>query len=98
MAKFDKLNPLIHAPVRLAVLTVLSQVLEANFNYLKDIIDTTDGNLSTHLTKLEKAELITITKGYSGKIPQTTCAITDQGRRAYGSYLQSLQSYLEQDK
>ena len=96
MTKFEKLNPLIHAPVRLAVLTVLSQVIEANFTYLKDIIDTTDGNLSTHLIKLEKADLITITKGYSGKIPQTTCTITENGKNAYRNYLQSLQSYLEQ--
>ncbi|MBC8345471.1 MAG: transcriptional regulator [Candidatus Marinimicrobia bacterium] len=95
MSKFEKLDPIIHAPVRLAIVTILSQVVEADFNYIKDATETTDGNLSTHLTKLEKAEFISITKSFSGKKPLTTCAITNKGRSAYRSYLRSLQSYLQ---
>ncbi len=95
MVKFDKLDPVIHAPVRLAVVTVLSQVKEAEFNFIKETTGTTDGNLSTHLTKLEKADFISITKGYSGKKPLTTCRLTQKGHNAYRKYLQSIQSYLQ---
>ena len=98
MIKFDKLDPVIHAPVRLAIMTLLSQVVEAEFNYIKDATETTDGNLSTHLTKLEKADFISITKSFFGKKPLTTCALTNKGRNAYRSYLQSIQSYLKTGK
>ncbi|MBT3478331.1 MAG: transcriptional regulator [Candidatus Marinimicrobia bacterium] len=98
MPKFDKLDPVIHAPVRLAVMTLLSQVVKADFNYIKDATETTDGNLSTHLSKLEKVEFISIEKSFSGKKPLTMCAITNKGKNAYRSYLRSLQSYLQKGK
>ncbi len=95
MIKFEKLDPIIHAPVRLAVVTVLSQVKEADFNFIKETTDATDGNLSTHLAKLEKAEFIHISKQFVGKKPRTTVSITNKGRRAYSEYIQSLESYLK---
>lgn len=97
MAEFSKLDPLIHAPVRLAVMTLLAQVVEADFTYLKETTGATDGNLSTHLAKLEEAGCIRVKKTFVGKKPRTTCAITESGRNTYSGYLAALRSYLETD-
>ena len=76
-------------------MTLLAQVAEADFSYLKEATGATDGNLSTHLTKLEEAGYIRVTKTFLGKKPRTTCAITESGKNSYSSYLSALQSYLE---
>jgi len=94
MPRFENLDPLVHAPVRLAVLTILMSVKEADFTYLKEAANTTDGNLSTHLSKLEDADYVQVTKAFVGKKPRTTCAITVKGREAYLRYIVSLQSYI----
>lgn len=94
MPQFNRLDPVVHAPVRLAVLTILISVKEANFTYLKEAVNTTDGNLSTHLSKLEEAGYIRIIKKFVGKKPKTTCMITSKGREAYLKYIESLKSYL----
>jgi len=95
MNKLAPLNPIIHAPVRLAILTVLVGVKEADFNYLKETTGTTDGNLSTHLTKLEQAEYIKVTKTFRGKKPRTTCSITQKGLAAYQDYIKILEEYIK---
>lgn len=97
MVEFRQLDPLIHAPVRLAVMTLLAQVVEADFSYLKEATGATDGNLSTHLTKLEDANYIRMKKGFIGKKPRTTCTITETGRDAYSGYLAAMRSYLENE-
>lgn len=94
MVRFEELDPLIHAPIRLAILTVLISVKEADFTYLKEAANTTDGNLSTHLSKLEEAGYIRIEKKFVGKKPKTTCMIAAKGREAYLKYIESLKSYL----
>ena len=88
------LDPLIHVPTRLAILSVLITVEEANFTFLKEAIGTTDGNLSVHLTKLEAHDLITIQKSFLGKKPLTTCAITQKGRKAFTEYLEQMEQIL----
>jgi len=93
---FAPLDPVIHAPVRLAVLSLLLSVREADFVYLKSAAGTTDGNLSVHLTKLEEAGYVAIRKSFRGKKPSTTCALTERGRKAFLEYLKSLESYLPQ--
>jgi len=93
-ASFASLDPIIHAPVRLAVLSLLISVREADFAYLKTASGTTDGNLSVHLTKLEEAGYIAIRKSFLGKKPSTTCSLTETGRNAFLIYLKSLESYL----
>ncbi|MFQ6070849.1 MAG: winged helix-turn-helix domain-containing protein [Candidatus Aminicenantales bacterium] len=96
--KFATLNPLIHNRIRLAVLSILSSVKEASFNYLKEAVGTTDGNLSANLSKLEKAGYISIKKTFKGKKPLTTCSITGKGREAFSEYLKALETYIPQDK
>ncbi|MFQ6607040.1 MAG: winged helix-turn-helix domain-containing protein [Fidelibacterota bacterium] len=94
MTRFEELDPLIHAPIRLAILTILISVKEADFTYLKEAANTSDGNLSTHLTKLEEAGYIQIEKKFVAKKPKTTCMIATKGREAYLKYIESLKSYL----
>jgi DNA-binding HxlR family transcriptional regulator len=92
------LDPLVHAPIRLAVLSLLITVESANFIFLKESIGTTDGNLSTHLTKLEESAYISIKKTFKGKKPQTICAITRKGREALQSYLEQLEQIIHLQK
>jgi len=93
-----QLDPIIHAPIRLAILSILITVDHANFTYLKETIGVTDGNLSTHLTKLEASGLITIEKTFKDKKPQTLCAITGKGRDAFKNYLDQLERIVTSKK
>jgi len=92
--KFESLDPVIHSQVRLAVLSVLISARRADFNYLKNAIGTTDGNLSTHLAKLEEAGYIRVKKSFQGKKPLTTCSLTEKGKTAFSGYVKALESYL----
>lgn len=89
------LDPIIHAPTRLAILSILISVENANFTFLKESTGTSDGNLSTHLTKLEESGYISIEKKFVGKKPQTTCAITKNGRVAFEKYLDQLERIVQ---
>jgi DNA-binding HxlR family transcriptional regulator len=96
--KFPPLDSVIHSQVRLAVLSILVSVKKADFNYLKEATGTTDGNLSSHLSKLEQAGYISVKKSFKGKKPLTTCALTDNGRTAFSRYLKALEDYLHFEK
>jgi len=88
------LDRLIHEPARLAILSVLYAVKEADFLFLLRETGLTKGNLSTHLSKLEAAGYIEIEKGYVGKLPQTLCRMTEQGRQAFDDYRKQLKDFL----
>lgn len=96
--KFTPLDPVIHSQIRLAVLSILLSAEKAEFNYLKKTIGTTDGNLSTHLSKLEEAGYIAVKKSFKGKRPLTTCYLTDEGRDAFSRYLKALEDYIPIEK
>ena len=96
--KILQLDPIIHAPTRLAILSILVTVENANFSFLKESTGTTDGNLSTHLTKLETSGYIGIKKMFKGKKPQTICRITEKGRKAFESYLEQLEQIVMTQK
>lgn len=89
-----QLDPTIHSPIRLAILSILISVEFADFSYLKKATDTTDGNLSTHLSKLEQKGLIRIKKSFKKKKPLTTCSITEKGKKAFSDYLKSLEEVI----
>lgn len=93
---FDKLDPLLHSELRLAVMSVLVGTDEADFVYLRQQTGATAGNLSVQLDKLSAAGYITVEKGFQGKKPRTTCRITDTGRTAFESYVEALRSYIGQ--
>ena len=92
------LDPVIHTPIRLAVLSVLATVQSADFAYLKESVKATDGNLSTHLSKLEAAGYIRIKKTFEGKKPRTLCSMTEQGRTRFIQYIDNLQKIVDHQK
>ena len=91
---FRKLNPLLHSELRLAIMSILIGVEEADFVFLKEQTGATAGNLSVQLDKLSEAGYITVYKGYKGKKPCTTCSITDSGQAAFAEYVDALKDYL----
>lgn len=86
------LDPSVHHPARLGLLTVLCAVQEARFGYLKSTLGLTDGNLSRNLSLLEEAGLVVIRKGYEGRRPRTWVAATPAGRQALDRHLAALRS------
>ncbi len=89
-----ELNPLLHSQLRLAVMSILMNVEEADFVYLKEKTETTAGNLSVQLDKLSNAGYISVEKGFLGRKTRTVCRITDMGRQAFEEYVEALKSYL----
>ena len=96
-APFEDLDPLLHSQLRLAVMSLLIGVREAEFNFLKEKTGATAGNLSTQISKLKDAGYLTITKEFSGSYPLTRCAITPAGIAAFETYVAALQRYLKPD-
>lgn len=86
---------LIHEPSRSIILAILTAIQSADFLYLQQETGLTKGNLTIHLSKLEKAGYIQIEKTYRGKVPLTLCRITTLGRQAFNIYRQQLQQFIE---
>ncbi|NHZ85883.1 MAG: helix-turn-helix domain-containing protein [Planctomycetia bacterium] len=95
MRKFETLDAIVHAPVRLAILTILISVKSADFTYLKEATETTDGNLGTHLQKLEDAGYVKVLKSFVDNKPKTTLSITMSGRKSYEKYVEDINNYLK---
>ena len=91
---FPKLDPLLHSELRLAVMSILAGVDEADFTYLQKQTGATSGNLSV----LTAAGYITVEKGFKGKMPRTTCKITPAGQDAFNQYVEALKEYLSASK
>ncbi len=89
-----ELNPLLHSQLRLAVMSILLSVDEADFVYLKEQTNATAGNLSVQIDKLSEAGYIQVNKSFAGKKPRTTCCITEAGKAAMEEYVEALKSYL----
>ena len=89
-----ELNPLLHSQLRLAIMSILMNVEEADFVYLKEKTESTAGNLSVQIDKLSSAGYIAVEKGMSGKLPRTSCSITKEGRKAFEEYVDCLRTYL----
>lgn len=91
---FKKLNPLLHSELRLAVMSILVGVDEADFIYIRKQSGATAGNLSVQLDKLSEAGYITVEKGFKGKKPCTTCRVTEAGISAFSEYVAALRDYI----
>ena len=89
-----QLDPLLHSQLRLAVMSILMNVDEADFVYLKEKTESTSGNLSVQLDKLSEAGYITVEKGFVGKKTRTVCRVTETGREAFRTYVDTLREYL----
>jgi DNA-binding MarR family transcriptional regulator len=84
------LDRVIHEPARLMIMTVLYAVPEADFLYLQRECGLTQGNLSSHLAKLEEAKYVVISKTFKGKYPLTIGSLTKNGREAFEGYTRAL--------
>lgn len=93
-ASFKKLDPLLHSELRLAVMSLLMELEEADFVYLKEKTEATAGNLSVQLEKLSAAGYISVEKSFVGKKTRTLCRVTDQGRKAFEEYVDALRDYI----
>ena len=89
------LDRLIHERVRLAIVSALAVNDALSFNELKDLLETTDGNLSVHARKLEEAGYISCVKGYDGRTPRTEYTITGEGRTALADYLEHMERLIK---
>ncbi|MGM0579711.1 MAG: winged helix-turn-helix domain-containing protein [Bacteroidota bacterium] len=92
---FEPLDPLLHSQLRLAVMSLLMNVEQADFNFIKEKTDATSGNLSVQVNKLKDAGYIKVDKAFKDNYPHTTCRITDKGIDAFETYLNALRSYIK---
>ena len=92
---FNDLNPILHSQLRLALVSILISVKEAEFTYLREKTNATAGNLSVQINKLKEAGYIDVAKQFKDNYPQTICKITPQGVLAFEQYVKDLQSYLD---
>lgn len=97
MSSPKDLNDLIHAKVRLGIMSMLMTYEECNFTFLRESLEITDGNLGSHLQKLEDANYIEITKTFVKNRPKTIVTVTDKGIHAYKEYIKTLESILNMD-
>jgi DNA-binding transcriptional ArsR family regulator len=91
---FKDLDPILHSQLRLAVMSLLISVHEAEFTFIKDKTRATAGNLSVQIQKLKDAGYIDVQKQFRDNYPMTTCKITKAGIKAFEEYVASLQGYL----
>lgn len=97
-AMYEKLDNVLNQQIRLAIISILIKVNFADFNYLKESTDTTQGNLSHQLKKLKEAEYIVIDKKFVNNYPKTICRITKKGKSAFKNYVEQMKSYLNIDE
>ena len=91
---FKELDPILHSQLRLAIMSLLIGVKEAEFTFLKEKTEATAGNLSVQIQKLKDAGYIVVIKSFKDNYPQTICKITQPGVKAFEKYVAALQSYL----
>ena len=92
--EFKELDPILHSQLRLAVMSLLISVKEAEFTFLKEKTNATAGNLSVQINKLKDAGYIDIIKQFNNNYPQTICKINGAGITAFENYVKALQSYM----
>lgn len=92
---FKELDPLLHSQLRLAVMSLLIGVEEADFVFMKEKTGATAGNLSVQIDKLKEAGYITVEKTFAGKMPRTICRITPKGVKAFDEYVKALKTYFK---
>ena len=89
-----ELNPLLHSQLRLAVMSILMNVVEADFVYLRQATESTAGNLSVQLDNLSSAGYIAVDKEFIGKKPHTVCRVTEKGKQAFEEYVDAIRQYI----
>lgn len=90
---FKELDPILHSQLRLAVVSLLISVQEAEFTFIKEKTNATAGNLSVQINKLKEAGYVDVVKQFKDNYPQTMCKITAAGIAAFDEYVKNLQTY-----
>jgi len=91
-----EVDRLIHEPARIAILSLLFVVESADFLFIMNQTGLTQGNLSSHLNKLEESSIIEVIKSFVGKRPRTTIKLTKEGRSRFEKYVESVKGFLGQ--
>lgn len=91
---FQPLDPLLHNELRLKIMSILISADSADFTFIKEQTGATAGNLSVQIDNLQKAEYIEVEKTFEGKRPKTICRITNEGHRAFETYVTALTGYI----
>jgi DNA-binding MarR family transcriptional regulator len=95
---FLNLDRVIHEKGRLAIMSLLAASPELSFTELRDTLNMTDGNITTHIRTLQEAGYIAVAKSYQNNRPLTTCSLTASGRKAFTSYINLLEQIIQQTK
>ena len=98
LENFQKLDRIIHEKARMGIMSLLAAAPELTFTEIRDALKMTDGNLSVQIRTLQQAGYVAVTKSYRDRRPCTTCALTADGRRAFGQYIATLAEIIEQSK
>ena len=92
---YHEIDDVIHSRIRTAIMAVLISVEEAEFTFIRDKINATDGNLSAHLKKLEEHKYIDVQKEFIDRKPITRYKITSTGRKAFEDYIKKLEDIVK---
>jgi DNA-binding MarR family transcriptional regulator len=95
---FLQLDRVIHEKGRLAIMSMLAASPELSFTELRNALNMTDGNLTTHIRTLQEAGYVSVTKSFQNNRPLTTCSLTPAGKKAFTSYINLLEEIVQQTK
>ena len=95
---FLQLDRVIHEKGRLAIMSALAGTAELSFTELRNTLDMTDGNLTTHIRILQEEGFISVAKSYQNNRSLTTCSLTKAGRKAFAGYIDLLEQIVRQNK
>jgi DNA-binding MarR family transcriptional regulator len=95
---FLNLDRVIHEKGRLAIMSLLAASPELSFTELRDTLNMTDGNITTHIRTLQEAGYISVAKSYQNNRPLTTCSLTVPGRKAFTTYINLLEEIIQQTR
>ena len=95
---FLQLDRVIHEKGRLAIMSMLAASAELSFTEMRDALEMTDGNITTHIRTLQEAGYISVAKSYQNNRPLTTCSLTAAGRKAFAEYVNLLEKIVQQTK
>ena len=95
---FLQLDRVIHEKGRLAIMSMLAASPELSFTELRDALEMTDGNLTTHIRTLQEAGYVSVSKSYKKNRPLTTCSLTTEGKKVFANYINLLEQIVQQNK
>jgi DNA-binding MarR family transcriptional regulator len=95
---FLQLDRVIHEKGRLAIMSMLAASPELSFTEMRDALEMTDGNITTHIRTLQEAGYISVSKTYANNRPLTTCSLTAGGKKAFTNYVNLLEQIVQQNK